>query len=423
MPFEIPKSLEPLSVRGVNYFPRDYVRVQNPPNHEGPLRGAWAAPAEVWEQDMEIARSLHVNTVRVFVSHHVIPIVEGREYDPIYIDRFRQFLSIAARNGIRAIVVISDHGDAINQTIIEPFKQDSRILMWDVANEPSSETNENGELVYYENGDLKPGHYGRIKGMLTRIKRSNTAWDPNHLTTVGNKGHYIESHIPKMRPQEIDLGDVLQYHQYQGSAPPSVDHMEDRMEFAHNGLPEFPWWVERRILIGEFGCPTQDHRFGFNEADQTTVYNNVLTACEHKRAFVAGAIAWCLRDFGEHVNASPGEHYFGLVRRDGTLKPAAYRLKSVFRNWSQTMPDKIAFKFSDVVKAHLFSGDELCTIGFVNYLDGASLLMDGVPREIATYIATQRVVNKEGRISVKVTNLRPHQSWFHCDFEGCDINF
>ena len=50
--------LPPLSVRGVNYFPR-----------ETPWGGLWTkTPAEVWEKDMALAASLGCNTVRTFVQ-------------------------------------------------------------------------------------------------------------------------------------------------------------------------------------------------------------------------------------------------------------------------------------------------------------------------------------------------------------------
>jgi hypothetical protein len=52
---ELVHALPPLSVRGVNYFPR-----------ETPWSGLWTkTPAEVWEKDMALAASLGCNTSRV----------------------------------------------------------------------------------------------------------------------------------------------------------------------------------------------------------------------------------------------------------------------------------------------------------------------------------------------------------------------
>ncbi len=57
-PPPIVRDLAPLSVRGVNYFPR-----------ETPWSGMWTkTPDEVWERDMALAASLGVNTIRTFLQ-------------------------------------------------------------------------------------------------------------------------------------------------------------------------------------------------------------------------------------------------------------------------------------------------------------------------------------------------------------------
>jgi hypothetical protein len=55
---ELIRSPGPLSVRGVNYFPR-----------ETPWGGLWTKTSpEVWEKDMALAASLGINTVRTFIQ-------------------------------------------------------------------------------------------------------------------------------------------------------------------------------------------------------------------------------------------------------------------------------------------------------------------------------------------------------------------
>ena len=54
----------------------------------------------------------------------------------------------------------------------------------------------------------------------------------------------------------------------------------------------------------------------------------MLEAAEQEGA--AGAVAWCLYDY---PIGNPNESHFGLVRSDGTLKPAAALLKKTFMRW------------------------------------------------------------------------------------------
>jgi hypothetical protein len=57
-PTELIRKIEPLSVRGVNYFPRDT-----------PWDKMWTeTPTEVWEKDMAAAAKLGVNTVRKTIN-------------------------------------------------------------------------------------------------------------------------------------------------------------------------------------------------------------------------------------------------------------------------------------------------------------------------------------------------------------------
>ena len=106
----------------------------------------------------------------------------------------------------------------------------------------------------------------------------------------------------------------------------------------------------RPLLIGEFGMSTaRDEKFGAaeklrskinaapgTEAEQARLYEIVLAGAE--QAKLAGVLSWCLYDY--HIG-NPNEAQFGLVRGDGTLKPAAAVLKKSFARW-QTAATKDA---------------------------------------------------------------------------------
>jgi len=99
---------------------------------------------------------------------------------------------------------------------------------------------------------------------------------------------------------------------------------------------------KRPLLVGEFGMSTvRDAEHGAapglrdkmsdapgTEAEQAKLYKVVLSAVEQGQG--AGALAWCLYDFPID---NPDESHFGLVRADGSLKPAAHVLADTFSRW------------------------------------------------------------------------------------------
>ena len=103
----------------------------------------------------------------------------------------------------------------------------------------------------------------------------------------------------------------------------------------------------RPLLIGEFGMSTaRDPRHGVEdslrarigdapgtEAEQARLYEIVLAAAEKDR--VAGVLPWCLYDY---PIKNPDESRFGLVRSDGSLKPAAQVLRDAFLRWGHRKP-------------------------------------------------------------------------------------
>jgi endo-1,4-beta-mannosidase len=100
----------------------------------------------------------------------------------------------------------------------------------------------------------------------------------------------------------------------------------------------------RPLLIGEFGMSTaRDEQHGAapelrarmsaatgTEAEQARLYEIVLAGAEQGRA--AGALAWCLHDYPLN---NPNESHFGLIRGDGSLKPAARVLRETFSRWNK----------------------------------------------------------------------------------------
>ena len=319
LPAELLRALPPLSVRGVNYFPR-----------ETPWRGLWTkTPADVWEKDMALAASLGVNTVRTFVQFST-PLEQAGLLQSngmpttAYLDKIETLLSAAWRHGIRVILCFEFSQNWLDArwkpglaAVIAAHRDDGRVLLWDLMNEPDDEAKWTEATRAY------------LKTALPLIKQLDT----NHLTTIGLTWR-------ANRLEEVGLPDVMQYHEYAGrdkffaEGPQRVLATFSRQRKVGGTRP---------LLVGEFGMSTaRDEQHGVapelrakigtapgTEAEQARLYEIVLAGVEQGHA--AGALAWCLHDYPIR---NPNESHFGLVRSDGTLKPAALVLRNVFSRWS-----------------------------------------------------------------------------------------
>ncbi len=317
------RKLEPLSVRGVNYYPR-----------ETPWGGMWTkTPDEVWPRDMALARSMGVNTIRTFLIFSPGMQKEGLVQadgtpSPAYLAKIERLLAAAWSHGIRVIYCFEFTQDwlaapdaaqrwkAGMSAVVTRYRDDGRVLLWDLMNEPE------------DDAKWTDGTRAYLREALPLIRKL----DANHLTTVG-----LTWRIDRLAT--LGLPDVIQYHEYCPKAqlfekgPPRVATSIANIRKAGGDRP---------LLIGEFGMSTArdpDHgareslraKIGNapgTEAEQARIYQIVLDAAERER--VVGVMAWCLYDYP--IN-NPDESHFGLVRGDGSLKPAAVRLRETFARW------------------------------------------------------------------------------------------
>ncbi len=321
---ELIRELKPLSVRGVNYMPR-----------ETPWGGMWTkTPPEVFEKDMALAASLGCNTVRTFLQFSA-PLEQAGllkpdgALTPAYHEKIEQLFSAAWRHGIRVIVCFEfsppwlSAPDAAARwrralgDVVGAHRNDGRVLLWDLMNEPDNDAKWTDATRAY------------LKAALPLIKQLDT----NHLTTVGLTWRAD-------RLKEIGLSDVMQYHEYAGKDVFfKVGPKRVLVTFGHQRHVG----GARPLLIGEFGmCTARDAQYGAapelrgkmsaatgTEAEQARLYEIVLAGAE--QGLAAGALAWCLHDY---AIKNPDESHFGLVRADGSLKPAALLLRDKFTRWS-----------------------------------------------------------------------------------------
>jgi hypothetical protein len=202
--------------------------------------------------------------------------------------------------------------------VLAKHRGDGRVLLWDLMNEPDSDEK------------WTEGTRAYLRDALPLVNQL----DPNHLTTVG-----LAWRIDRLR--EIALPDVLQYHEY---CPKAQLFEKGSARVSQTIANQRQTGGTRPLLIGEFGMSTAcDPEHGAEEslraktadppgteAEQARLYEIVLSAAEQDR--VAGVLPWCLHEYP--IN-NPNEAHFGLVRGDGSLKPAAMVLQRFYRKWRE----------------------------------------------------------------------------------------
>ena len=327
------RELRPLSVRGVNYHPS-----------LTPWDGTWTrTPSDVFDRDMALAASLNINAVRIGLPWNEKTEAAGfvaadGTVQPAYLQRFEEFLTTAWKHGIRVVPVLAlefhtpkPRGPEAakwrraRQGFIGPHRDDGRVLLWDLMNEPERHQWSAESLAFLR--EAIP--YAKIL-------------DPNHLTTVGmgwQADRLVEAGVP----------DVTQYHNY---APKAEMFAEGTRRVGKTLEMLRKYCGNRPILIGEFGMATARdpvHGAGSRwegrlttapgtEEEQLRLYQVTLDAAEQYR--LAGVMPWCLLTHPTEESGwlTPEQSMFGLVRLDGSLKPAALLLRKTYARWKRLEP-------------------------------------------------------------------------------------
>jgi hypothetical protein len=114
----------------------------------------------------------------------------------------------------------------------------------------------------------------------------------------------------------VDYSDVVSMHTYDaGTVAQELDQLR-----AQTAKP---------IIIEEFGWPTGPGCMeNYSETTQVRLYQAVLDAAKNR---TSGVVAWTLRDYdaGPTDRWDTFEDNFGLIRPDGSLKPAAQLFQAI----------------------------------------------------------------------------------------------
>jgi hypothetical protein len=313
---------QPVRLKGINYYPGDRPWAD--------MWRQWDGPAV--RQDLARARrELGINTVRVLVPYRYPTGWTNRDtgqVDPLYLDELQQFVQIAGELDMKVIIALFDFYDPSDEppevalvrnrlyleAIVPPFAGDDRVLAWDLHNEPE----------HYETWQDRRDPAAFIS-WLDRVASEIRRMDPDHLITVG-MGRFDNLFVADaagapplgQKPQGrtvADISDFLSFHSY------NAGDMDWQIAYIKGQSGD-----SKPIVLQETGWPTGPPCTlpEYNEQHQTLLYDLMVKAAV--KGDLAGLLQWQLWDFQPGASYGEGketyEDYFGLLRRDGTWKPA-----------------------------------------------------------------------------------------------------
>ncbi|HMA37186.1 MAG TPA: cellulase family glycosylhydrolase [Chloroflexia bacterium] len=316
---------QPVVLKGTNYW-----------LHNDPFVGTWTHwdGPEAW-QDLAKAHDLGVNTIRIGLPYDnqaaaaVVwgegcdaKVSQGKGCDHVdgwITNQMTQLLQVASGYGMKVIFALFDWSDSFPapgspeyqrqmnylQGIVAPFAGDDRVLAWDLHNEPDNyptwtDAHNPGQVVDWA---------GHLAGAVRALDR-------HHPITIGI-GTAANLWLAPHGQRLIDLVDFVSFHCYDAGA------LQAQMAAiaAHTSKP---------ILLEEMGWPTgpaAESQPGaeYSEAVQQYLYQSMLATA--RAGGLAGVVQWTLWDFPPGItngyHYASHEEWFGLVRLDGSFKPAA----------------------------------------------------------------------------------------------------
>lgn len=311
-----------MSIRAINYMPGEHT---------------WQRMWLNWDfsaiqSDMLEISKLNANAIRIGSSNDVL----GNSFPSTSKAKVDQILQEADKYGIKIIFNIglsggdypcgsslSSNHQAFLQNFIGTYKDDTRILMWELLNEPHCGDNW---------GNLPADARGRLRTGLEFIK----SIDSNHPVSVPLFQDTIDD-----VSDIVDVFDVFNFHLYTYSDPSS--RFTQAQTYA-NGKP---------IFVGEFGCVAVQYHadwgndlgwYCLNDSNASTSQQQTAQANLYERYYneasargFAGFAPWIFSEFaqpepgtGAQNTPTESDRYFGIVKLDHSWTPAATRLSQLY---------------------------------------------------------------------------------------------
>jgi hypothetical protein len=242
------------------------------------------------------------------------------------LDELDQLLALASQRGMRVLVTLFDfYGDfplsstpdetanwRYLDTLTARYLSDPRVLGWDIHNEPDNYT------------IWQSGNQAQVQDWLARMAQRLRTHDPNHFITIGFGNSDTLLQAGPNGVNSLALSDVVSLHIYD---PANLEQQLNEVQA--NGGSNVP------VILEEFGWPSGPTELTetYSEATQAQYYQRSLDTITQRS--LAGLLAWNMWDFTPNsvLNLKPdiAQQFFGLVRLNGSLKPAA-------QVWQQAYP-------------------------------------------------------------------------------------
>lgn len=302
----------PITLKGINYYPAA--------QPWGLMWMQWNGPAVAAEL-ARARRDLGINVVRTLVPYRRVEgWTDGQgNVRPEMLARLRQFIQIAGRENIKVIVTLFDWHDGTAtagspeeqadlrylRTIVDAFKDDDRVLAWDLHNEPDN-------YPAWESGKA-----AAVVDWLGRMADAVRTIDRRHPLTVGvGKAGSLWQPAPNGRTI-AEISDIITVHGY------------DAAQFGAL-IGDTVARTSKPVLLGEFGWPSGPECRGpyFDESSQLYLYREAVKL--NPTPGLVGMLGWWFQDPPATLGYVSDENgHFGLYRRDGQPKPAVAPFRSV----------------------------------------------------------------------------------------------
>lgn len=224
--FDFTGPREPSLIRGFNYTPAG---VASPRHHID----TWVRyDSAAIEFDLDLAKSLNLNQIRVFVPYAVY--TEDKEALPA---KLRHFVRQCYKRGIGVMPVVGSgqwvrdttlraQGIEWAQFLVNAISDEPGLAFWDVMNEPDwPRTPRERVLRNFENCKFLANTFHKL--------------DPNTPVTIGMA--FVDGMI-----ELADYVDLLQFHDYMQTTEQIHDTINRAKEFAAK--------VKKPLVNGELGC-------------------------------------------------------------------------------------------------------------------------------------------------------------------------
>ena len=288
------------AIIGLNYYPAS-----------APWAEFWETfPVTEIETDLEKAKELNVNSLRIFLNHAYFDAAETREEA---LSKLKALLDMCEIQGLTVLITLFD------------LRPDYTLLNWEadiahvdtVLSHIATHKAVFGiDLKNQADLDFESWGQGRVEAWLTVMARHIQTHYPQVPVTTGWSN-------PERATRLKDVFDFVTYHEYE-----NPKGFEKRLTGVIKAVGDKP------VLITELGSTIWHPPFidSLLEKKQALRLEHQLTQASQSN----GVFVWTLNDF-EHVSREvvgplpwrrAQQKYFGLIRKDGTPRPSANILKS-----------------------------------------------------------------------------------------------